>query len=70
MSDSQKKRLQNGGNAPKINPDAYWHCVKREAKEKGYGTIVVEFTIHNGEVRGAELGCVIAVGDRRKLSPY
>ncbi len=70
METSQKKSLQNNHTSPKINPDAFWNCVKKRAKEKGHGTLVVEFKLHNGEIRGAELGVVIGVGDRIKLGPY
>ena len=65
MSDSQKKVLTNGSQSPKINPDAYWNCIKKLAQEKKYGTLTIEFTIHDGQVKGAEL-----IGSRQKLGPY
>lgn len=70
MNGNDKKSLTNGPVSPKITPDAFWNCVKRKAKQKGYGTLVVEFKVHDGEIRGAELGVVIGVGDRVKLTPY
>ena len=65
MPEKNKKPLTNGGNSPKINPDAFWNCIKRKAKEKGHARMLIEFIVHNGEIRGAEL-----VSCREKLSPY
>jgi hypothetical protein len=65
MKENEKKPLTNGGSSPTITPDAYLNCVKQKAKEQGYGTLVIEFKVHEGLIKGAEL-----IGTRQKLSPY
>lgn len=65
MEENNKKPLTNPSVSPKITPDAYWNCVKRLAKEQGYGTITIDFAVHDGQVRGAE-----HIASKKKLSPY
>ena len=65
MAGSEKKILTNGQTSPKINPDAYWNAIKRIAMEKEYGSLLIEITVHDGQVRGAEL-----ISSRQKLGPY
>ena len=65
MVENSKKGLTNKQNTPTITPDAYLNCVKKKAKEQGYGTLIIEFKVHDGLIKGAEL-----IGTRQKLSPY
>jgi len=65
MPENPKKTLTNGSGTPKINPDAYWNCIKQKAQEQKYGTLVIEIKVHEGKVKGAEL-----IGTRQKLTPY
>lgn len=65
MEKSNKKPLTNTQGTPKISSDAYLNCVKKKAKELNYGTMTVEFKVHEGEIKGAEL-----ISTRQKLSPY
>lgn len=65
MSNNEKKSLTPGSNSPKINPDAYWNLIKKKAREQRYGTLIVEFSVHDGQIATAEL-----IGSREKLWPY